>query len=157
MAFFDDMNDALEIYPVDNVTIEIIDVTFTGNALNVNEEGMFRVRINNNGPLELTDVSLKISGQNGAKVKGSAPQLVFASEFVVGGVQVATIAGHGGSVVTTGSKFHFKAPAGAQDSKTLIKATLEAWNANLNHILNGESDPLPVAPKGTFAAAVIIS
>ena len=29
--------------------------------------------------------------------------------------------------------------------------------ANLNHILNSHSGPLPVAPKGTFAAAVGIS
>ncbi len=158
MAFFDDMNDALEIYPVDNVTIEIIDVTFTGNALNVNEEGTFRVRVNNNGPLELTDVTLKVSGQNGVKVRnngGASPP--FSSEFVSGPGQIPTIPGHDGSVLHTGGPWKFKAPAGAQDSRTLIKVTLEGWNANLNHILNSHSKELPVAPKGTFAAAVIIS
>jgi hypothetical protein len=157
MAFFDDMTTALETYPVANVTLEIIEVDFPGSALNARDEGTFRVRINNNGPLELTDVALKISGQNGATVANNGAAAVFVPEFVTQTnpvQQVPTVSGHNGSVVTTGSPMKFKAPNGEQASKTLIKVTLEGWNANLNHILNGHSDPLPVAPKGTFAAAV---
>lgn len=158
MAFFDDMTTALETYPVNNVTIEIIDVVFAGNAINVGEEGTFKVRVDNSGPLELTDMTLKISGQNGVRVRNNgAASPPFASEFVTGQTQIPTISGHNGSVISTGGGFKFKAPAGAQASKVLIKATIEEWNANLNHILNGHSDPLPGTPKGTFEAAVIIS
>jgi hypothetical protein len=158
MAFFDDMTTALETYPVANVTLEIIEVDFPGSALNARDEGTFKVRVNNNGPLELTDVTLRVSGQNGATVKnnGAAPA-PFVNEFLTSinpVQQVPTVSGHNGSVITTGGPMKFKAPNGEQDSRTLIKVTLEGWNANLNHILNGHSEPLPVAPKGTFAAAV---
>ena len=158
MAFFDDMTTALETYPVDNVTIEIVDVVFAGSAINVGEEGTFKVRVNNNGPLEMTDVILKISSQNGARVRnngGAAPP--FASEFITSLTQIPTITGHDGSVTSTGGGFKFKAPAGAQGAKVLIKATIEGWNANLNHILNSHSKELPDQPKGTFNSAVIIS
>jgi hypothetical protein len=157
MAFFDDMTTALETYPVANVTLEIIEVDFPGSALNARDEGTFKVRVNNNGPLELTDVTLRVSGQNGATVANNGAGAVFATEFVTSispVQQVPTIAGHNGSVTTTGGPMKFKAPSGEQASKALIKVTLESWNANLNHILNSHSDPLPVAPKGTFAAAV---
>jgi hypothetical protein len=157
MAFFDDMTTALETYPVANVTLEIIEVDFPGSALNARDEGTFRVRVNNNGPLELTDVTLRVSGQNGATVANNGAAAVFATEFLTSispVQQVPTVSGHNGSVITTGGPMKFKAPNGEQASKTLIKVTLESWNANLNHILNGHSDPLPVAPKGIFAAAV---
>ena len=155
MAYFDDMSEALKIYPVDNVVIEIINVTLDGDAINVNEEGTFQVRVTNNGPLELTDVTLKISGQNGVKVRNSAAQSVFVPQFITGDEQCPIVAAHGGTAVVEGSRFSFEAPGNAQASKTLIKATLEGWNANLNHIFNDHTDRLPIAPKGTFTAAVI--
>jgi hypothetical protein len=86
--------------------------------------------------------------QNGA----AAP---FVAEFVTSTSQLATVAAHGGSQTTNGSPFSFAAPAAPQASKPLVQVTLEDHNFNLNHILNGHSDPIPNGlPKGTFAAAV---
>ena len=65
------------------------------------------------------------------------------------------IFGHGGS--QTSETFTLKAPDAPQASQILAKATLEAWDANLNHILIGHSDPLPDAPKGTFSTEVVES
>jgi hypothetical protein len=48
----------------------------------------------------------------------------------------------------------FKAPSAAQPSRNLVSATLEGWNATLNHILIGRSDPLDTV-KATFAAEVV--
>ncbi|WP_341890430.1 hypothetical protein [Variovorax sp. YR752] len=152
MAFFDDMNAALETYPETNVTIEIVDVVLTGSALNVNETASFRVKVTNTGPLNLTGVTLRVKGQNGATVKDSGAIAPFVSEFV--GAELATIAAHGGSQLSPGSPYTLKAPGAAQAAKTLVKASLEAWDANLDHILLAHSDPLATV-KGTYSSAVV--
>jgi hypothetical protein len=153
MAFsFAEMITAVETYPGAFVDLEIVDVVTPG-ALNVGDRPSFRVKVTNRGALELTDVTLKIKGLNGATVKQNGAAAPFVSEFVTGTSQLATIAAHGGSQTTNGSPFSFTAPAVAQASRTLVQATLEAHNVNLNHILNSHSDPLPLGPPlGTYAA-----
>jgi hypothetical protein len=152
MAFFDDMAAAMETYPVTNVDLEIVEVTTPGDALNVNEQGAFRVKVTNRGLLNLTGVTLRIHGQNGTTVANNGAIAPFESEFVT--QEVPTINAHGGEQLTVGSPLKFRAPGGAQDAKTLVKATIESWDANLNRILNGHSRPLDL-PKGTFAAEVV--
>lgn len=154
MAFFDDMTTALRTYPVANVVLEIVEVDIPGTVLNTAEQGTFRVRVTNSGPLNMTGVTLRIRGQNGATVAANNIPAPFVSEFVT--QVLPPINGHGGSQLTIGSPLKFKAPAGGQSSKPLVKATLEAWDANLDHILLGHSDPLD-PPLGTFAAAVVAS
>lgn len=152
MAFFDDMTAAVETYPVANVDLEIVEVTTPGDALNVNEQGSFRVKVTNRGPLNLTGVTLRIHGQNGATVANNGAIAPFVSEFVT--QELPTINAHGGEQLTVGGPLKFRAPGGAQNAKTLVKATLEDWNADLNHILNNHSRPLDV-PKGTYADEVV--
>lgn len=154
MAFFDDMTTALAAYPVTDVTLEIVDVVIPGSVLNVGEVATFRVQVTNTGPLNLTGVTLKVRGQNGATVANNGAAAPFVSEFIT--QELPTINGHGGSQLTVGSPLKFKAPSGAQASKILVKATLETWDANLDHILIGHSDPLD-PPKGTYAATVSAS
>jgi hypothetical protein len=152
MPFFDDMTDAVEAYPETYVDLEIIDVSIPGDVLNVEEVGFFKVRITNRGPLHLTGVTLRVSGQNGATVRAGLG-MPFVSSFI--SAELPTVDAHGGSQEL--SLPAFTAPADAQDSKTLVKATLEDWDADLNHILIGHSDPHRDAPKGTYAAAVAAS
>lgn len=153
MAFFDDMNAALEAYPLTDVQLEIVDVTFPGSALNTGETGSFRVKVTNTGPLNLTGVTVRVSGQNGATVANNSVIAPFVPDFIT--QELPTIAAHGGSQLSVGSPLKFKAPAAAQASKTLVKATLEAWDANLDHILLAHSDPMRDGPKGTYAAQVV--
>lgn len=152
MAFFDNMITAVETYPETNVTLEIVDVTITGNVLNVNEIANFRVKVSNTGPLNLTNVTVRIKGLNGATVANNGAAAPFVSEFIT--QELPTITGHGGSALTVGSPLKFKAPAGAQASKNLVKATLEAWDSDLNHILLAHSDPLDTV-QGIYAAEVV--
>jgi hypothetical protein len=168
MGFFDDMTAALADYPVNDVSLEIVDVAIPGDVLNVTEEATFKVKITNTGPLNLSGVTLRIKGQHGATLRNpvilqpNAPptaaaivgQPVFFVDELVSGT-LPTIPGHGGTQTT--ERFTLKAPAAAQASKTLVKATLDAWDADLNHIMNGHSDPLPQAPKATFSAEVVAS
>ena len=169
MGIFEDMTTELATYPVNNVVLEIVDVAVPGNVLNVTEEATFKVRITNNGPLNLTGVTLRIKGQHGAKLKRPAvidPSIPLARAAIVAGEPVMyvdevvsdvlpSISGHGGSRTT--ETFTLKAPDASQASQTLVKATLEAWDANLDHILKGHSDPLSSAPRGTYATEVVQS
>jgi hypothetical protein len=153
-----ELNTAVATYPETNVVLEIVEVEFPYDALNVDEEGSFRVRVTNNGPLNLTDVTLKIKGLNGALVKsGGAADLEYRDEFIKGTIE--KVAGDGGSELTTGSKMNFRAPSEPSEdgeSKNLIKVTLEDWNADLDRILNLHTDPLGTV-KATFAAVVVDS
>jgi hypothetical protein len=155
MAYFDDMRAALAAYPVTDVELEIVDVVTPtpGNVLNVNEIATFRVQVTNRGPLNLTGVTVRVRGQNGATVANNGAAAPFVSEFIT--QELLPINSHH-SQLTVGSPLKFKAPGGAQASKTLVKATLEAWDANLDHILIGHSDPLD-PPEGTYAAEVVPS
>jgi hypothetical protein len=168
MGFFDDMTTALAEYPVNDVVLEIVDVDAPGDVLNVSEEATFKVKVTNNGPLNLTGVTLRIKGQHGALLRNpngvldpnpltaeaaAITPVLFVAEFVSD--PLPTIFGDGGTR-TTGT-FTLKAPAAPQASQTLVKATLEAWDANLDRILVGHSNPLPNAPKGTYSTAVIQS
>jgi hypothetical protein len=152
MAFFDDMTSALASYPEADVQLEIVDVTVPGDVLNVSEIANFRVKVTNTGPLNLSNVTLRIKGMNGATVANNGAAAPYVSEFVT--QALPTIGGHGGSQLTVGSPLKFKAPAGAQVSKNLVKATLEAWDADLDHILLAHSDPLDTV-KTTYAAEVV--
>jgi hypothetical protein len=91
------------------------------------------------------------SGVPAGAVAIVAQPLQWVSELV--SAPIAFISAHGGTA-TTGT-FTLKAPAAAQAAQTLIKASLDQWNANTNHIFNDHSDPLPSAPTGTYATAVV--
>ena len=154
MPLLDDLVAAVEAYPETYVVLEIVDVNITGNVLNTGERASFKVKVTNNGPLHLTNVTVRVSGQNGATVKNSGAAAPFEGSFISG--EFDTIDAHGGSQLNVGT-YTFEAPAGAQASKTLVKATLEDWNGDPDHIFIGHSDPHRDAPKATFAAAVVAS
>jgi len=156
MAFsFEDMTAAVEAYPAASVDLEIVDVVFPGSVINVNERPSFRVKVTNRGPLEMTGVTLRIKGVNGATVKQNGAASPFVSEFVTTTSQLATIGAHGGSQTTNGSPFSFAAPGSPQPNHPLVQVTLEDHNFTLNHILNGHSDPRPGGPPKSFFSAPI--
>src|SRR5262245_21837877 len=80
-AFFNGFRDAMHDYPEQFVVLEIVEVAFPDTVLNTGEEGTFRVRLTNNGLLDMTDVTLKIRGLNGTLVKsGGAGDFDFEEE-----------------------------------------------------------------------------
>jgi hypothetical protein len=162
MAFsFAEFTTAVATYPETNVAIEIVDVAFTsGNALNIEEEATFKVKITNSGPLDLTDVTVRVKGLNGAQLRTSliaepnpdplprsraaAAAAVAVPVYVDDLVSevIPLVGAHGGSKTT--ETFTFKAPRNDSNGSTrnLVKASLEGWNGSLNHMLLGHSDPL---------------
>ena len=69
MPIFEQILTELETYPQDYLVLEIVDVGIPGEVLNVNDIAPFKIRVTNNGPLHLTNVTLRVSGQNGAVVR----------------------------------------------------------------------------------------
>ncbi|MGH7494119.1 MAG: hypothetical protein ACREOO_17220 [bacterium] len=155
MPFINDFANAVSNYPANNVNLSIVDVTDEvpkpgedPNIVNVNEVFTFRVRIRNNGHLNMTGISLHINGNNGAKVSKSSTG-PFSDEIVFGNLVVN---GHGGQQDT--EKLFFKAPANQKPAGTeLIEAHLNSWNANLAHILDGHSAHT-TTPSAAFSTKV---
>jgi hypothetical protein len=162
MAFFDDMNTALETYPETNVVIEIVNFTpVTGTALNVDEDATFQVKVTNNGLLNLTDVKLRVKAQSNAKLKeivaGQFPQdpprVILVDDLLSN--PLLEVHGNGGAKIT--ETFTLKAPHKAtKPGKTedLVKVTLDAWDANLDRILIDHSNALD-SVNATKAAEVV--
>lgn len=151
MSIWDDMVSAVEDYPETSIILSIVDVDPPGDVLNEGEVATFKVQLDNKGPLSLTSVTLRIKGLNGATVANSGAAALFVSEFVTSALP--TIRGHNISPTIT-ETFKFKAPS-STGVKSLVQATLEAWNPTLLHILNDHSDPHEdVPPKATYTTNV---
>jgi hypothetical protein len=133
------------------VQLEIVEVTFPGDVIDVTEEGTFKVKVTNTGPLKLTDVNIKVKGLNGTTVKHGGAAAQFGSEFVTG--LNDNVNAHGGSSLTQGGALHFRAPSSPHASQPLIEATLDEWRGSLAHMLDAHSRPLDTV-KATFAAQV---
>jgi hypothetical protein len=151
MTLIDDLTRAIHDYPDTDVQLEIVDVTFPGDVVNVLEEGRFRVRVTNNGALILRDVTVKVNGLHGMLVSNTT----FGSELEEEAFTqpIDTVAAHGGSQLSPGSPMSFKAPGAPAESRTLLELRLHNWDGDMAHMLIGHSDPLDTV-KGTFAAEV---
>jgi hypothetical protein len=152
-TILDQIAGAVAAYPATDVRLDIIDVTFPGDALNTNEQGGFVVKVTNNGPLTMKDVLVKVVAKNGAQVKNGSALAVFDSEAISANI-IETIAGSGGSD-DTDARFVFKAPAGTKSEGTvLLEATVHSWNATWDYTLNRESGASD-SPVATFASSVV--
>ena len=155
MTILEQLDNDIRTYPETNVQLEIVEVEFEGTAVNESETVLFRVKVINNGIMNLKEVTLLIKGVNGATVANNGAAAPFEEQIVTGAIP--EVAADGGSELTTGSKLKFKAPnlrfneqPGVQ---TLVEATLEAWNGDLNRTFNAHTRPLDTV-KATFAAQV---
>lgn len=155
MTILEQLDNDIRAYPETNVQLEIVEVEFPDSALNEGEVGTFRVRVTNTGLLNLTDVSLRIKGVNGATVADNGLASPFVEEFVT--QEIPKVAADGGSELTISTPLRFKAPnlrfneqPGVQ---TLVEATLKAWDADLNRSFNDHTRPLDTV-SATFAAQV---
>jgi hypothetical protein len=70
------------------------EINFPAEALNATETATFRVQVSNTGPLELTNLTLRIKGLNGASVANNGAAAPVVSDFVT--QELPTIAGHTG-------------------------------------------------------------
>jgi hypothetical protein len=151
MAFFGDMQQAVEDYPSIALTYAFEDfevVDGTDGVINVNEIWKFRVRVSNSGALNMNNVTLHIDGENGVEV-GTDP----AGPFTGGNITTTaiTVPAHTGRV--TGF-YYFKAPASESNGvEDLLNVHINSWDADLNQILLDKSGH-SIATVGVYADEV---
>jgi hypothetical protein len=153
MPFFEEFVDAVTHYPLVAVQLSIVHLNAmlpaVGPAINANESWHFQVRVHNAGHLNMTNVSLFIEGQHGAKVRlGLLGAWV---ESIVCGA--LTINGHGQQADSP--DLYFLAPNDVRPAgTTLVAAHIHRFDVNLNSILR-DYHPVPAAPpSATFADEV---
>lgn len=139
MAFFEDYAAAIQSYPDSEVTIQLIEVTVPGDALNVNEQGSFRVQVTNRGALIMDNVILKVRGLAGTEVKQNGAAAQFVNEFNSSDGQVPQIPARGGVAVVTGGPFRFEAPGAPRNLQELVEVTLAGWNPSEENLLVSNS------------------
>jgi hypothetical protein len=133
MSVIDDIAVAMDRYPEDETTIEIINVVRSdgSNDTDVNEleNWDFNVKLTNNGHVNMSNVSLHVLGLNGTKVREKPLAGETPGAFVVGMV-VGDLNPNGGGDSRTTRVLQFKAPPDTKPAGTqLLHAHVENWDA----------------------------
>lgn len=153
MPVLNDLAAEVAAYPTGNVliTIENVGVIAPGVApgVNINEVWRFKVKVVNNGLLNMKGVTLHINGSNGATVSETA-----GGPWSFGPLTTASFDVDGGGGSYTTLFYNFKAPAVTKPIGTqLVEAHINTWDANLQNILDGSSQHA-ITPAGTYSAQV---
>lgn len=138
MSFFNDFANAVESYPADSVTLTITDIAVesgTGGSVNVNEVWKFKVQVENNGHLNMTDVALHVSGLDGTTI-GTKPAGSFLPEQIVGSLKV-----NGGGGSRKSDFLYFKAPSIQKPAGTnLFEVHISDWSGNIDHMFTNHTN-----------------
>jgi hypothetical protein len=162
MSVLDDIANAMDSYPRDETTIEVVNVDRVGNAadndVNASEIWEFHVKLTNNGHVNMSGVSLHILGLNGTTVR-ETPTDSFGEGMIVGNLNPS-----GGGGVATTRAFQFKAPPGSEPAGTeLFHVHIQEWAAATgfdhyftNHTKDdGEAEEIGIVyPRAFFSSQV---
>ena len=140
MGMFDDLLTAINQYPSEDVTISVTDFKEPGSHINVGETCSFRVRVENNGQLDMRDVRLHVEGSDFTSVSVTnflGIPTSFSDSVISGG---RNIDAHGSA---TFGDFHVHADAATPDGGTvdrdLFTVHISSFDAGLEHILRDHS------------------
>jgi hypothetical protein len=152
VTILNDIAVALESYLQDEVVVSIVDVApaaGTTPAVNINEKFKFKVKVENTGHINMTNVSLRVAGSNGTEISTSLSGSYF------GGLTTGAYTINGGSSVTS-SYFYFEAPSTTKPVNTLlVVAHVADWTGNWDHMFaNHTLDGSLVEPTGRYSAQV---
>lgn len=136
--------------------VQVIPAASPPDVINVSEVWKFQVRVTNSGHLSMTNVMIYIQGQNGTKVGLTSTGPWHDWEQSIGNL---TVNAHNITGVDT-VDLYFKAPPTTTIPPAvipLVRAYIQSWNANLNHILNDHAGNFPgtiTPPGGIFSTQV---
>jgi hypothetical protein len=138
----------LDNYPADEVALSFINVNPPGAVINVGEVVPFQVRIENNGHINMTGVTLHVHGDNGTLVATTATG-PFTSVVSVAGLTV-----NGGGSRDTGV-LYFKAPSSTRPAGTdLLSTHVEEWFGNFDHYFTNHTNNAAVPANGHYENSV---
>jgi hypothetical protein len=157
MTVLTDIANAMNSYPLDETAIEILEPVLesgTAGVINVNEVWKFKVKVTNNGHLNMTDVILHVNGTNGTTIS-KKPTTGFTEKTIK--ADPLTVNGGGGSSTT--GYLYFTAPSTQKPADTpLLESHIFDFNANFDHFFTNhtpDEDHATVSyPSGTYKAQV---
>jgi len=134
LSFFDDFTNAIDKYDGDNMDVRLVTYQFLGSGTKLNPGEWFRcqVQVFNNGQLNLKGVTVSINGTSFAQVSLTPSTPVSSATLFFG-----NMAAH--SSKQSGVWIYGFATAATSGAKDVITARIVAWDADLNHLLNGHS------------------
>lgn len=137
MAVLDDLMNAIDNYATTGVKTEIVNFSILpggGSVLNVGDTFQFKVRVKNEGHLDMKNVKAEANGTQFADV-GLSNAPPFSGSAVSNPFTLNALQEH-----TTG---FFKGKCKAHTSgtaKDIVTARVSSWDASLDHILADHSD-----------------
>jgi hypothetical protein len=139
MGIIDDLRDAFESYIDDSVTITITDVavvTGTSGALNVGEIVKCKIKVENDGHINMSNVRLHVQGENGATVSTAGAAGPFLEGLQIFGS--LTVGADGGSQKS--GYLHFKTPDIPKPAGTrLLKVHTFDWDGDWDDVIKNHA------------------
>ena len=134
MGFIEDFKNAIDVYDGEYMDVKLVSYQFLGPGTRLNPGEWFRcqVQVYNNGHLNLKGVTVNIGGTSYAKVSLTQSNPVKSVT-----VPFRDMGAH--SSKQSGAWIYGNATAETSGAKDVITARIAAWDADLNHLLNGHS------------------
>ncbi|MGY4642294.1 hypothetical protein [Cellulomonas sp. URHB0016] len=141
MGVLSDLTDAVEAYPHEYLTLDIVQVDPPGVAVNAGDDVLFRIQVANSGPLDADELSLLVEGLNGTEVKSNGAAAQWGDSFEISGTWFGTVPAHSADspVVSGGNKFHFKPSTSSTSVRDLVRVSVLAWETDFGHITSSHS------------------
>jgi hypothetical protein len=144
MGLLSDITTEIENYPRDYLDIEIFEVEWPGDVIDVDEQVTFRVKVSNSGPLHVDNLELLVEGlDDRAEVKSNNAQAQWVSSFTTNAGWFPRVPAHSatdpGPVEMTGGDFSFRARKPAARPQDLIKVSVYGWSSSFDHMFGGHT------------------
>ncbi|MDH3293038.1 MAG: hypothetical protein OER95_01800 [Acidimicrobiia bacterium] len=147
IPILEELKKAYEDYPHVYLELSLVDVDFDGTRINVNEDVDFRIQAINRGPLDMNELSLKVTGLNGTLVKEPSAIAPWTTEFEIDGEFFGNALGHNGNnpAVSPGGKYKFRPTSASSLVRDLVRIEVIGWNSDSSHLENGHTRADPDA------------
>lgn len=143
-TLLEDLEQAIESYPRTYLTVDIYDVNEPGGAWNVGQNGTFKVRVRNDGPLNVDNLTLLMEGKNGSRVGEHG--------WTAGQISLETavfprVPGHmaDDTWIEIEDHYHLFVHRELPPNSELLKVSVKDWDTSFDHLTIGHSDPAPAA------------
>jgi hypothetical protein len=163
IQILEDLLEAFEDYPHEYlmISIEVDPNDIPGSIINVGDVVPFRLRIRNDGPLDMNELNLTVSGVNGTEVLSNGSRAQWGDEFDISGEWNGDFLGHMSESIwrpnDTGGKFKFRPTRQFGENRAdLVKVEVKDWRSDWSHYERAHTRADPAA-NDTYRSTVVAS
>lgn len=155
MGLLSEITSAVQDYPHEYLTIEIIEVEPPGDVVDVDDDVRFRIQVSNSGPLHVDDLDLLVEGLHETQVKSGGAIAQYDDSFTTGAGWFPRVPAHSAAepVEMPGSDFWFTVSRAWAREKTLVRVSVAGWNSSFDHIFGGHTRE-DAAALGVYSSTV---